>query len=80
MEIVYSKHAVIRMQERKITPAEVETVVLHPDGSIKQTLDKWIYYKEIPNRIDYLIAVVSVIKKISQIEVITVMVHFEVLR
>ncbi len=78
MEIVYTEHAVERMSERKIPPALVRDILLHPDGKIRQSLDKWIFYKRFPERTDNSIAAVAVHLQGEVWEVITVMIHFEV--
>lgn len=76
MKISYSAHAVERMLQRKISPAEVELVLKEPDGKIKQSMDKYIYYKKIKGRKDNLIAAVTVNKKKDQFEIVTVMINF----
>jgi len=77
--ILYSEHAVGRMMQRKITVGEIEMVINSPDGKIKQSKDKYVYYKKIPGRKDNLIAVVTAnTGKTNTTEVITVMINFEV--
>ena len=79
MEIRFQPHAVSRMQERGITVVEVEQIVLNPDGSINQTKDKSIRYKKLLHRKDNLVAAVVVEKQPGNlIEVVTVLVNFEV--
>ena len=79
MEIRFLPHAVERMQERKISPSEVELILSSPDGRIRQSRDKEIFYKKLPGRDDNLVAAVAVNKSYKNvIEVITVMVNFEV--
>lgn len=78
MEIIYSSHAVERMIQRKISPQDVEQVISDPDGKIKQSKDKYIYYKKRKGREDNLLAAVAVKKSKSHYEVITVMINFEV--
>ena len=78
MEIVYSTHAVERMQQRKITPADVENVIFNYDGKLGQSKDKTIYYKKIKDRKDNSVAAVVVKRKTDLLEVLTVMIHFEV--
>ncbi len=65
------------MIERRLTPTEVEHVLLFADGVIPQTKDKAIYYKKMRGRKDNLIAIVAV-KNHDEFEVITVLVNFEV--
>ena len=79
MELRFHPHAVERMQERKLTVAEVEAVVVSPDGRIQQTKDKCILYRRLSQRKDNLIAAV-VIEPLPAdlIEIITVLVNFEV--
>ncbi len=77
MNIKYSPHAVDRMIQRRISTAEVEDVFAKPDGLIKQSQDKIIVYREIGTRVDNSLAVVAV-EQNGNIEVITVMVNFEV--
>ncbi len=67
-------HAVDRMLQRKISTAGVELVVNEPDGTINQSHDKFTCYKEIKRRKDNLMA----IKSKNAIEVLTVMIDFEV--
>ncbi len=78
MEIKYSSHAVERMIKRKITTQEMELIIRDPDGEIRQSRDKFIYYKKIKHRKDNLLAAVTVLKNKSLIEIIIVMVNFEV--
>ena len=78
MDIKYSSHAVERMIQRKITTGEVELIIKSPDGEIKQSNDKYIYYKKIKLRNDNLLAAVTVKRSMKVIEVLTVMVNFEV--
>jgi hypothetical protein len=78
MEIKYRSHAVDRMLQRNISTAEVELVISEPDGMIKQSRDKFIYYKKINGRKDNNIAAVTLIKSKSAFEVLTVMTDFEV--
>ncbi|OGQ90961.1 MAG: hypothetical protein A2289_00595 [Deltaproteobacteria bacterium RIFOXYA12_FULL_58_15] len=54
---------------------------VHPDGRIPQSKDKAILYKKLPRRRDNLVAAVVVETGAGGIvEVITVLVHFEVKR
>lgn len=78
MELVFSKHAVEQMLVRHISPDEVEILVDHPDGSIRQSRDKQVQYKRFPKRKDNLIAAVVVLHKNHRMEIITVMHNFEV--
>ncbi|MCB0390105.1 MAG: DUF4258 domain-containing protein [Bdellovibrionales bacterium] len=78
MELVYSAHAVERMQQRKISPSDVENIIFNCDGMIKQSKDKTIFYKKIKGRKDNTLAAVVVEKKRDLLEVLTVMIHFEV--
>lgn len=74
VQLVYSDHAVVRMEQRKVTHSLVVDICENPDGRIKQSFDKEILFKRIKNRSDNLIAIILVAKK----EVITVMTFFEV--
>ena len=78
MDVKYSSHAVERMIQRKITPQEVEAILTDPDGAIKQSNDKFIYYKKIKYRNDNLMAAITVQKSKVSFEIITVMINFEV--
>ena len=79
MQLRFYPHAVNRMQERKITVAEVELIVNSPDGRIAQSKDKSVLYKKFTKRTDNLVAAVIVEVLPEQIvEVITVLVNFEV--
>ena len=78
MEIRYTDHAVRRMQERKISPDEVELIIRKPDGVIEQSNDKSIFFKKIKRRNDNMIAAVTVLRAKTLYEVITVMINFEV--
>ena len=78
MDITYTSHAVDRMIQRKISTDEVELLLSKPDGIIKQSMDKFIYYKNIDSRNDNNLAAVIVDRKNAGCEVITVMVNFEV--
>jgi len=77
VELVYSAHAVERMQQRRISPSEVEKIVFECDGNIRQSKDKTIYYKKLAGRKGNSAAVV-VEKRLDLLEVLTVMNHFEV--
>jgi hypothetical protein len=79
MEYTFSAHAVQRMIERRLTPADINAVISRPDGTIPQSRDKTIFFKRLRNRKDNLIAVVAV-KKSNQVslEIITVLINFEV--
>lgn len=80
MEFIYSTHAVQRMIERSITPADIEAVISKADGNIPQSRDKKIFFcKRMRHRKDNLIAVVAV-QRSSELptEIITVLVNFEV--
>lgn len=66
------------MIERHLTPTEVEHVLLFADGVIPQTKDKSVYYKKMRGRKDNLIAAVAVQNHADELEVITVLVNFEV--
>ena len=72
--LIYSDHAVIRMEQRNINHNIVIRIINSPDGKIKQSMDKEILYKKISQRKDNLIAIVLVKKH----EVLTVMNHFEI--
>jgi len=78
MEIKYTSHAVERMIQRKISPQEVELLLSTPDGTIKQSMDKFFFYKKIKGWRDNALAAVAVEIKNNRYEVITVMVNFEV--
>ncbi len=78
MKIVYRDHAVSRMMVRRITPEEVAAVLKNPDGKIKQSANKWIYYRKLAKREENAVAVVTVIVENTSFEVITVMINFEV--
>ena len=80
MDITYSEHAVHRMIERNISVSDVSLVLSSPDGKIKQSADKWIFYKRLPSRQDNSIAAVAVELKLNKWEIVTVMIHFEVNR
>jgi len=77
MEIKYSSHSVDRMIQRQISTKEVEDLLARPDGTIRQSKDKVIAYKHIEGRKDDSLAVVAV-ERDSNVEVVTVMVNFEV--
>ena len=79
MEIRYTAHAVERMIQRKISPQEVEILLSDPDGLIKQSRDKVIAYKRVKGRRDNSLAVVAIDSGNGELEVVTVMTHFEVL-
>jgi hypothetical protein len=50
------------MLQRNNTTVEVEFVISEPDGTIKQSRDKFIYYKKLKGREDNLIAAVTLVK------------------
>lgn len=76
-KIVYRTHAIERMQQRNIATDDIETILNSPDGIIKQTFDKSIFYKKVKGRKDNMIAVVAVDYS-DRYEIITVMINFEV--
>lgn len=78
MEIKYRSHAVDRMLQRNVSTDEVELIISEPNGIIKQSRDKFIYFKRIKGRKDNSIAAVTLIKSKDVIEVLTVMTDFEV--
>ena len=79
MKLKFHDHAVERMQERKISVSEVNQIVESPDGRIQQSKDKWILYKKLKKRKDNLVAAVIVDQsKNDWVEVITVLINFEV--
>ena len=78
MNIKYRPHAVDRMLQRNITTTEVELILSDPDGTIKRSRDKYIYYKKLKGRKDNLVAAVTLIKSKNDFEVLTVMINFEV--
>jgi len=65
------------MNERKISTLDVENIINSPDGTIEQSLDKKIFYKELPSRNDNIIAVVALEQEVT-FEILTVMINFEV--
>ena len=77
LEIFYTDHAVERMVERKIYPLQVREMLTKPDDKIRQSRDKWIYYKKFEKRTDNDLAAVVVEVTAQRIDVITVMVNFE---
>lgn len=78
MEIKYRSHAVDRMLQRNISTLEVEMILNEPDGVIKQSQDKSIYYKKLKARDDNMVAAVALIKTKGSFEILTVMIDFEV--
>ena len=71
--LIYTDHAVQRMEQRKISHDLIIELLTFPDGRIKQTMDKEIVFKKIKQRQDNMIAIVVVDKK----EILTVMNYFE---
>jgi len=78
MEIIYRTHAVERMIERNISTRDIELILTAPDGKIKQSNDKFIFYKNIGSRKDNMVAAVTVIVARKKYEIITVLINFEV--
>ena len=66
------------MRHRQITRQEGEILHSKPDGTISQSMDKLIAYKQIKGRKDNALAVVAVEKGAGVFEVVTVMTNFEV--
>jgi hypothetical protein len=77
VRIVFSVHAVERMQRRKVSVSEVERIIADPDGRIRQSMEKYIYFKMLPGRSDNSIAAVVVEQFADRLEVITIMNNFE---
>ncbi len=78
MDFEFTAHAVARMQERKISVQEVESVVNESDGIILQSKNKKIFYKKIKGRKENKIEAVIALQADAIYKVITVLVHFEV--
>jgi hypothetical protein len=78
MEIKYRSHAVDRMLQRNITTKDVEIILNEPDGVIRQSQDKFIYYKKLKGRTDNMVAAVTLTKSKNIFEILTVMIDFEV--
>jgi len=78
MIIKYSSHSVDRILQRKISTKDVELVLSEPDGKIKQSQDKFLFYKKLKGRKDNLMAAVTVLRAVDTFEVVTVMINFEV--
>ena len=53
-------------------------ILNEPDGVIKQSQDKSIYYKKLKARDDNMVAAVALIKTKGSFEILTVMIDFEV--
>ena len=68
----------LKWAKRIISTDKVELILSDPDGIIKQSRDKFIYYKKLKGRTDNLIAAVTLIKSNNFFEVITLMIDFEV--
>jgi hypothetical protein len=66
------------MIQRNISTKDVELILGEPDGKIKQSQDKYIFYKKIKGRKDNLIAAVTVLRSADTYEIVTVMINFEV--
>ncbi len=67
------------MQERALSVEEVQQVIQKPDGRISQSKDKTIYYKRLSGRRDNFVAAVVVELLPDEIlEVLTVLINFEV--
>lgn len=77
MNVVFRPHAVERMIERGLKPGDIEAVLNKPDGTIRQSRDKRVYYKALRGRKDNDVAVVA-LEGQTGFEVITVLVNFEV--
>ncbi len=78
IDVKYRSPAVERMLQRNISTVVVESVIFEPDGVIKQSQDKFIYFKKLKGRTDNMIAVVAISKKQKSFEVLTVMIEFKV--
>jgi hypothetical protein len=76
MLLVYSPHAIERMRQRSISFEEIQRIVDEPDGTIRQTMDKTIYFKNVSGRQDNDLAVVAVTRVDESREVLTVMHRF----
>ena len=66
------------MIQRNISTKDIELILSDPDGKIKQSQDKYIFYKKLKGRKDNLIAAVTVLRSKKSYEVVTVMINFEV--
>lgn len=78
MDIKYSSQSVYRMLQRNISTKDIELILSEPGGKIKQSQDKYIFYKKLKGRKDNLIATVTVLKSKNSYEIVTVMINFEV--
>ena len=79
MDLVFSAHAVERMQRRKIFPTDIEEIIFKSDGKIRQSRDKTIYYKRLKHRKGNDLAAVIIEKRNDLVEVLTVMIHKDML-
>ena len=66
------------MLQRNISTKDVELILSEPDGKIKQSQDKYIFYKKLKGRKDSLVAAVTVLRAVDTFEIVTVMINFEV--
>lgn len=66
------------MLQRNISTKDVELILSEPDGKIKQSQDKYIFYKKLKGRKDNLVAAVTVLRAVDTFEIVTVMINFEV--
>ena len=73
-DLIYRTHAVERMTSRKISAQTVELIFSDPDGVIKQSFDKQIFFKRVRGRKDNMIVIVV----LAEVEILTVMNFFEV--
>jgi len=72
-----STHAAERLIERKISLADLDKLILNPDGIISQG-DKYILFKKFEKRNDNNLAAVILEKKEDLWLVITLMINFQV--
>lgn len=66
------------MLKRNISTIELELILTETDGTIKQSRDKFIYYKKIKRPNDNSITAVTLLKSKNEFEIITVMIDFEI--
>lgn len=74
---VLSPHAVSRMEERRVSLAEIDALIHAPDLTVPQG-PKWIFAKSLPHRSDNRVAAVLLERQEKSLwVVVTVMVRFE---
>ena len=64
----------ILVKTSKISTVEIEAILNTPDGKLKQSKDKFLFYKKLKGQSDNMLAAVSVVENIYFYEIMQLLV------